>query len=493
MPRKSRSPVRRSSRRTRSPSEDGIGDRVGPSRTERSSRKRRHARRERRRSGRRQERKSTRSRRRASGTPELGGELERRVSSAGDNTTDQQRSKATESVSQLGEAISQGIGRLVQNLGVSQAERQVVSTASTSIIDEYNPFTHNITEWLAAVDEFAYIYGWSDRTICHLALSKLRGPAEVWYRALPTRIFTWPEWKKLLTEQFRAKRDLHADLTKMMQCVAHPNQSLYAYTFEKLSLIQKLKLPLSGEDQVNLILGGISNEQIKFSVETAGITEPSDLARHFKTLDERQRRAPLASPGVTGMETGKVSAGGSQGTSGAKKNTLRCYHCNKWGHIKKNCPQTTTQHRSKLPAIEYHVNYIAKNPNDKFYKTIKINGQEIKSYIDFGSECSLITQDAINQLQLQTKPCAGNVRLFTLAGNAIKPKQLVSVEITLDNIKRTIEFYVIEKCVLNVPVIGQNFTELYDISYIRTGSELTFTEDFTSHGIITVAYSRALQ
>lgn len=219
-------------------------------------------------------------------------------------------------MSQLGEAISQGIGRLVENLGVSHAERQVVSTASTSIIDEYNPLLNNITEWLAAVDEFAFIYGWNDRTTCHLALNKLRGPAEVWYRALPTRIFTWAEWKTLLTEQFRAKRDLHADLTKMMQCVARPNQSLYAYTFEKLSLIQKLKLPLLGEDQVNLILGGISNEQIKFAVETAGIKEPSDLARHFKSLDERQGCAMLTDPGASGTETVKVSAGGNQGRSG---------------------------------------------------------------------------------------------------------------------------------------------------------------------------------
>ena len=71
-----------------------------------------------------------------------------------------------------------------------------------NIIEDFNPIDQNVDHWLKAVDEFAYLHNWSDQVICHLALEKLRGPAETWYRGLPTRLFTWPEWKDLLTQYF---------------------------------------------------------------------------------------------------------------------------------------------------------------------------------------------------------------------------------------------------------------------------------------------------
>jgi hypothetical protein len=79
-------------------------------------------------------------------------------------------------------AIVSGIESLVGQirLGVSN-----VSTVA-NIIEEFNPMNKNVDEWINAVDEFATIYGWDDKTISHLALSKLRGLVAVWYRGLPT-------------------------------------------------------------------------------------------------------------------------------------------------------------------------------------------------------------------------------------------------------------------------------------------------------------------
>lgn len=282
MPRLSRSPSTLStiSTRSRSPSRGRSRRRR---RSEVDSRKRRRHGKDKRRGSNSRRRERRRSRR---ARLESSRELQRWESATG---AEDRPSELTDSVSQLGEAICQGIGRLAESVGVRQAEHQVVSKSSTKIIKEFNPISKDVTEWLEAVDEFAYIYGWNDRTTCHLALSKLKGPAEVWYRALPTRIFTWSEWKEMLNQQFRPKRNLYAELREMMDCVARNDQSLYA--FDKIALIQKLKLQISGIDQVNLILGGISDDLVKFSVETAGIAEPSDLARHFKMLDERKDRS----------------------------------------------------------------------------------------------------------------------------------------------------------------------------------------------------------
>ncbi|CAH1371707.1 unnamed protein product [Tenebrio molitor] len=89
----------------------------------------------------------------------------------------------------------------------------------------------------------------------------------------------------MIRENFKPKRDLHGALKKMMDCKPQANQSLYEYVFQKLALIHKLKLPLVGADQVNLIMGGIEDQQIKFAVNAAGINEPHLLAAHFKTFE----------------------------------------------------------------------------------------------------------------------------------------------------------------------------------------------------------------
>jgi hypothetical protein len=76
------------------------------------------------------------------------------------------------------------------------------------VIEPFDPRHHNIEEWLDAVDEFKAIYDWDDRTTSHLALNKLSGPAEVWYRGLPSRVFSWDQWRGKLLATFKIKRNL---------------------------------------------------------------------------------------------------------------------------------------------------------------------------------------------------------------------------------------------------------------------------------------------
>jgi hypothetical protein len=48
------------------------------------------------------------------------------------------------------------------------------------------------------VDEYILIDGWDDKTTSHLALGKLRGPAEIWYRGLLPKLFTWVDWRNMM-------------------------------------------------------------------------------------------------------------------------------------------------------------------------------------------------------------------------------------------------------------------------------------------------------
>jgi hypothetical protein len=408
------------------------------------------------------------------------------------------------SVDELSEAIAKGMDRAAgkwQRGGRCQVSTSLVN----NVIGEFNPLEHDVDDWVNAVDEFAVVYNWNDATICHLALAKLRGPAETWYRGLPTRLFLWREWRDMIRENFKPKRDLHGALKKMMDCKPQANQSLYEYVFQKLALIHKLKLPLVGADQVNLIMGGIEDQQIKFAVNAAGINEPHLLAAHFKTFEYASPASRLHESGnaFSKVTHTKASSNNSnhnkqhdnKNESGSRfsknlhsnkashtdQKKIQCFNCQEFGHFKRHCPKGDKKlsQSNQNKVAQKNVNFIgASDSNAKFFKTVLIEGSPEKCFIDFGSECSLITIAKAEKLGVNIVPREPGVILTTVGGSKIEVSSSVWAEINLDGITKRIEFFVVVKCVANADLlIGQNFTELDDISYIKTGYTLQFYEN----------------
>lgn len=224
---------------------------------------------------------TSRPRRRSSRDDDGSIPQQRRITSLNRQLSDDE---STSDISKVSQIFLEGIDKIMTKFGNTKSTGEITVSASKDIIAEFDPLVNDIESWLHAVDEFALIYDWSDRVTSHMALSKLRGAAQTWYQGLPTRIFSWSEWKIMLLEYFQPKRDLHTAMCEMLQYKPNPEQSLYEYTFAKLTLIHKMKLPLKDSDKVNLIMGGIDDPQIKFSVETAGIKDPAILARHLRTI-----------------------------------------------------------------------------------------------------------------------------------------------------------------------------------------------------------------
>jgi hypothetical protein len=92
----------------------------------------------------------------------------------------------------ISEAIVRGMQEVAGKLQKTNVGRSVSMHTSLikNIVAEFNPVETDVTSWIHEVDEYAIIYGWDSKTTSHLALSKLRGAAEVCYRGLPSHLFT---------------------------------------------------------------------------------------------------------------------------------------------------------------------------------------------------------------------------------------------------------------------------------------------------------------
>ncbi|KAK9717683.1 hypothetical protein QE152_g23596 [Popillia japonica] len=243
-----------------------------------------------------------------------------------------------ETVSNL-QTILNNLSRVDKDIGVSVRDRD---------IPDFNPRNDNIDVWLTKIDDYAHIYAWSDRYLCHLVVNKLRGPAETWYRTLNDIPKSWIDFKFLLLETFPPTRDLHQLMTRMLGYKHRTGQNLYEYCFEKLALVRQMNIKLSGRDEVNLIVGGLSNYNLKLSVKAAGIDCPSKLAGYLKpfgngTENSYSQVKPFVmqdhnqtNPSTSAVCYNCQQPGHKQFNRTTKK-TASCKYCHKTGHTVDHC------------------------------------------------------------------------------------------------------------------------------------------------------------
>lgn len=96
---------------------------------------------------------------------------------------------------------------------------------------------------------------------------------------------------------------------------------------------------------------GIDNEEIRFSVVTAGITEPATLARHLKTFDDKEKEINAFA------NTSKLESKGSKSNSMDSKNQkslVMCYRCNATGYFKNKWP---SKYSATKALVQYQKHY----------------------------------------------------------------------------------------------------------------------------------------
>jgi hypothetical protein len=409
-------------------------------------------------------------------------------------------------------------GMAMKNTGQTVRPHVTLSFLN-NVVTAFDPATTKIDEWLLKVDKWAIWLNWSDPEICCFALPKLVGAAKIFYEGLPSVNRSWTEWKQLLKQAFLPVRDIHSLLGKLLQFTSNNAPSYYEYTFQKLSMINSLKLNFDDRNVIILIMGGIDDNNIKFAVQTANIVNPGQLATYLKLFDtansstmrnnNNPNTAPLPCP---------INAKSSETTSNYTnyKNTLLCYYCKKPGHKRSACfafrrnknnnhsdEQSQDHRRSGAPAnktlaLEYppkdgpnQVHFIKFSQQNHFIKTILINNVKITCYIDLGSEISLNSSEFATALNLPQKSI-DPVKLQHLGDHITETKLRTTALIQLDGINKCLNFFVVDKCLDYADVIiGRDFSEDHDVHYEKGPNGISF---FSTHvNTVGVIYTESFE
>ncbi|CAB3260210.1 unnamed protein product [Arctia plantaginis] len=367
-----------------------------------------------------------------------------------------------------------------------------------SIILEFDPTVknHRIETWISKVNECAQIYGWDDKQTSHFALPRLVGHAKKWYEGLQSLNRNWSEWQKCLKRTFPSETNYGALLSEMLDRRYKPGESLDEYYYDKLILLNACNI--SEKKAVDCIIYGLDDRTLKASASSARFHHPEDLLGFLKDMCRENtdksyktkfKNNQIDRPNLNVICNNCKKVGHhykqcrsiicfnckQQGhrTQQCAYPIIKCDHCHKLGHKSDNC-FLKNKDSSKLTAEKRVMKIELLKTQNKFYKTAVLgeSKENIKCFIDFGSDCSLIKDSLLDKygLKLETGQMP-NIKGF--ANLSIKPIGKTYFKVRIDSVEAFIVAYVILSDQLHVPLlIGQNFTELPHVLVIKTNESL---------------------
>jgi hypothetical protein len=271
-------------------------------------------------------------------------------------------------------------------------------------------------------------------------------------------------WKAILATTFQSTRDTYGIFMSIAHHKPLEGELLYSFFFDHLAKIDQLKCDFTNADKVSLIVGAINDETKMAAVKAANMND-------INILDSYLRDRTFSGRLFSGNEAEETRNFNYQAKPRQEQQLLniKCFCCGKSGHKKLACRFRNSKYNNcrTIGHLQYacmnggltdkqetaesielqsrsRVNLIqeAKARNNTFWRTIKVNGETVSAFIDFGSDCSLIQEGLVRELNLIPVELAKSVILTGFLGNSVVVNQAVECVVTIAEVELTILMYV---------------------------------------------------
>ncbi|KAL0811563.1 hypothetical protein ABMA28_009948 [Loxostege sticticalis] len=368
------------------------------------------------------------------------------------------------------------------------APTQSSGLSHKNILPDFDPSSKSQTTdvWLRKVNECATVYGWDERTVIHFAMQKLQGLAKTWYESLNSILYSWSEWQQKLISAFPFEQNYGQSLEDMLKRKSRYNEPLEIYYYEKLALLNRCDI--EGKRAVDCIIHGLTDKTIRSSANALRCTQPEQLLQFLMASKEVsnnfvERNSIKGRPTSDSNNTHYNYANKTVRSNNNLVHDIFCFNCKEKGHPYLKCPKPLIQcvkcrrfgHKSEnciannanrsetlgksdsVPA-QKTMRIGTTEPNSKFIKESRLNDVAIKSFIDFGSEVTLLTLSAASSLGLTCNKMPTPLKGF--GNNIIQSHGGVDVDLNIDGVNARVECQVVDDALLDLPLlVGQTFTE----------------------------------
>lgn len=340
---------------------------------------------------------------------------------------------------------------------LTKKERAPQNHGAVNMIPEFDPQAKNqsMKDWLQKIDESASVYGWTERQTIFFALPRLTGLAKRWYDGLTSVKYSWLQWQEKLLKAFPCEDNYEELLTEMLARRTRRNESLEEYYYDKMRLINRCQI--SKEKAVDCLTHGIFDNNTRMSAQGMNFSEPEEVLTYFRKIftkrdDQSKKPGNFKESIIPNKDPQRAQASDNKksestqcyncGETGHRwtachKDLIRCGKCRRVGHTSQKCDNpgsskatsdsTTTKKVLKLQSG-------SDSSDKKYYKDVILNGQKYVGFVDFGSACTLVSDQI--QLPKDAQHDYTNLPLLKGFGNGmINPNAKVSITVKVDNVE----------------------------------------------------------
>ncbi|KAL1413981.1 hypothetical protein MTO96_030874 [Rhipicephalus appendiculatus] len=277
----------------------------------------------------------------------------------------------------------------------------------------------------------------------------------MWYDSLLSVNKTWPEWKVELKRAFPTTAGMQRLHREMEDRIYKRGEPIECYYYEKLAKARRCNL--NEEACIEYLITGLNNQDTIRAISTRTYDSPEELLRCLKRLKERigtvasrdskhskasefqnlaghgnkeNRAAEMAlkenqqnqqnsepkretEPSEPRRETPSSEKGGgravltvtstvtSLSTAQSPQRRAKCNVCNRSGHKARNCrDRERSEPRLFQSVVDLDIP-AADAANEKYFMLAKVNGKEVRAYVDLGSQCVTIRREDADRVGIK--------------------------------------------------------------------------------------------
>jgi len=324
-----------------------------------------------------------------------------------------------------------------------------IAPSHDSIVAVFEGDSTKAAEWLKALQQAKSVQKWTDQLALSVALDKLRGPAKSWYLAKADTITDWTTFVEKFKRSFvsaESSIDLYERLRQRKQ---REPEDVMTYFFDNLQMCKKLNFDL--ELTKHHILTGLAHNSVSEALLPVKHADEDELLDDLRKFEQLHRARRSTKPPVARHQT-PTTADGDKTRKGP-----RCYNCQQYGHIAKNCNsaiESDPKAKPKLAVASKKVeNQVSTGKPSNGNYLVSSRAQEqtvsscsdscvvrfddscVKALIDTGASRSLIKHQLVERLgkPIYTAQNA-NIKLYGIGGEE-RALGVTTCEVEIDSCK----------------------------------------------------------
>lgn len=395
------------------------------------------------------------------------------------------------------------------------------------LLPHFDPEWDNSLEakqWIDTVNKVCTKYQVPDEVKLLQATLKLKGPARTWYQSAQNDINNWEEFVSCLEETFPTVIDKTEFLDKLSKRRQGAKETATAYYFDQLSMAKRIKL--DDTTTMNYIIKGVKNNHQRSVLSATTHASPSALLEMMKKMEKAEvkeentqstsrsgykwankkdnrgryspyqrhensqkshnqshndkgnrlqfqgksryhdsgnRRSDRAEPS-SNQNTDDKKKDVTQGTSG--KIVRLCFLCKSPDHLIRQCP------KQKDFPVRVASATTTRSNKDELLKEVTVLGKVFHSFIDLGSNCTLMRQKVADELGIAALDPKSTIHAY--GGGKYRTFGCSTQTLTIDGISRRINVHIVPDEVQEEPLlVGKDYFDQNNLTAIIFKEGLT--------------------